>query len=771
MAFFKNFQQSLPSVSSLLDSVSNTVSTAVDDLSSAVSDVTYTVSDQLTEQVNTIINKVQTEEDENEAEGSTDEVQKDRRNSKLKRQETEANAADIEGEGRKSRKSKKNSMWTIEIDEEEIQREKKRQEDARKAEDDEWEWCHTPAKGWYRKRRDPNQPQSSSQSIDNQTGNSDQASQKVDSASQEESASLSGKHKNEGDNHNENANGMHPYDSLEEQDSQEMSGDPVTSASKYEKKGEHNSVEEDDSSERCEKTTQSKGRRKDGNEEDEDKASCEEGKTSKQKKKGQVYSDEEQEEGTQDSKSKSSKAKSKAKKDKEGRDGGCPDKGSSESEDETPKKHKDSSSHQHRSGWKNRDAENEDCSSEASAEQVKRKKGSSSLNELQPPPYRDKDDLKCGSRGRSDSAEGSGSEGSEDPEDTESYLNKGYEEDAPSDSTAVLGPEDSLIPPLPETYEPEALGKYGTLDVAFEYDPGEQRLAVTVTAATDIPTLRSTGNISWQVHLVLLPTKKQRAKTGVQKGPCPVFTETFRFSSVEQEALGDYAVRFRLYSVRRMKKEKVLGEKVFYLTKLNMQGKLALPVTLEPGTSVPGCGSVVSVSRSAGALSHRSTGESSTPELLLGLLYNSTTGRLSAEVIKGNHFKNSATDKLPIGLFCCVKHFISGQLYIMRDTYVKLTMVDSKGKEMSKCKTSVCHGQPNPSYKETFVFQVALFQLSEVTLQVSVYSRRSSMKRRERVGWVALGLNSTTEEQEEHWTQMKESEGQQVCQWHTLLNP
>ncbi|XP_058613002.1 synaptotagmin-14b isoform X3 [Onychostoma macrolepis] len=665
MAFFKSFQQSLPSVSSLLDTVSNTVSTAVDDLSSAVSDVTYTVSDQLTEQVNTIIHKVQTEEDDKDAEGSSEEVQKERKNSKLKRQETEGNAADSgEGEGRKSRKSKKNSMWTIEIDEEEVQREKERQEEARKAEEEEWEWCYAPSKGWYRKRRDPNQPQSSSPTSDSQKENSDQASKEAESVAQEENASSSGKHKNEGDNHNENANGMHP-------------------------------------------------------------------------------------------------------------DGSCPEKGSSESEDETPKRHKDSSCHEQRSGWRDRDAENEDCSSEASAEQVKRKKGSSSLNELQPPPYRDKDDLKGGSRGRSDSAEGSGSEiseGSEDPEDTESYLNKGYEEDAPSDSTAVLGPEDSLVPPLPETYEPEALGKYGTLDVAFEYDPSEQRLAVTVTAATDIPTLKSTGNISWQVHLVLLPTKKQRAKTGVQKGPCPVFTETFRFSCVEKEALGDYAVRFRLYSVRRMKKEKVLGEKVFYLTKLNLQGKLALPVTLEPGTSVPGCGSVVSVSRSAGALSYRSTGESSTPELLLGLLYNSTTGRLSAEVIKGSHFKNSATDKLPVGLFCCVKHFISGQLYIMRDTYVKLTMLDSKGKEMSKCKTSVCHGQPNPTYKETFVFQVALFQLSEVTLQVSVYSRRSSMKRRELVGWVALGLNSTTEEQEEHWTQMKESEGQQVCQWHTLLN-
>lgn len=68
------------------------------------------------------------------------------------------------------------------------------------------------------------------------------------------------------------------------------------------------------------------------------------------------------------------------------------------------------------------------------------------------------------------------------------------------------------------------------------------------------------------------------------------------------------------------------------------------------------------------------------------------------------------------------------------------------------------------------IFQVALFQLSEVSLVVSVYSRRSSMKARERVGWVSLGLNSTGEEQQVHWSQMKEAGGQQVCHWHTLLD-
>ena len=61
--------------------------------------------------------------------------------------------------------------------------------------------------------------------------------------------------------------------------------------------------------------------------------------------------------------------------------------------------------------------------------------------------------------------------------------------------------------------------------------------------------------------------------------------------------------------------------------------------------SLQGCGSLVSVSRSAGALSYRSTGESCAPEILLGLIYNASTGRLSAEVIQGSHFKTAVSDK------------------------------------------------------------------------------------------------------------------------------
>ncbi|TRY60157.1 hypothetical protein DNTS_003731, partial [Danionella cerebrum] len=448
------------------------------------------------------------------------------------------------------------------------------------------------------------------------------------------------------------------------------------------------------------------------------------------------------------------------------------------------------------SGWDTRHkycplaAEYDGYSSEASADDVnciQRMRRTPPLDELQPPPYQDEDgsprmsctpsdlgDAKCDLSHGSDSPRHSYGKCPSDQE-TESYLNKGYEEDVPSDSTALLSPEGlstlGLAARLPKVYDTESLCQYGTLDVVFDYNSSEQRLSVSITALTDVPSIKCMGNISWQVHLVLLPTKKQRAKSVPQRGPCPVFTETFHFSHIESEMIGNYAIRFRLYSVRRMKKEKALGEKVFYLTKLNLQGKVSMPVILDPCCNIPGSDSQASMSDVSGsetASSFPSAVQGSAPEILLGLLYNATTGRLSVEVIKGSHFKNLAANKPPNGLFCCLKHLIGGQVYIIRDTFVKLTLLNSMGQEMSKCKTSICRGHPNPTYKETFVFQVALFQLSDVTLIMSVYNKRS-MKRKEMIGWISLGLNSSGEEELTHWTEMKESKGQQVCRWHSLL--
>ncbi|KAF4089813.1 hypothetical protein AMELA_G00042730 [Ameiurus melas] len=442
-------------------------------------------------------------------------------------------------------------------------------------------------------------------------------------------------------------------------------------------------------------------------------------------------------------------------------------------------------------------AEYDGYSSEASAEDVnciQRMRLTPPLDELQPPPYQDED----GST--SDLADTKS-----EAHDPESFSNaKGLEEDVPSDSTAVVSPEDLSVrgssSPLLKLYSPDSpFSPFGTLHILFDYDLHQRCLSVTVTAVTDLPSPRRSPGITWQLHLVLLPAKKQRAKMAVARGRS--LSKTFRFSHVQSESIGNYGVRFRLYSISKIKKEKkMLGEKLFYLTKLNLQGKMAIPLPLEPCCSTTVSAgqdtgqnggqdggedggqeagqatrhgltdgwmmesqdggwmdrqgsetqsSVSAASCSETASTFQSAGQRSSPEILLGLVYNATTGRLSVEVIKGCHFKNVATNKPP-------------------NTYVKLTLLNSMGQEMSKCKTSLCRGQPNPTYRETFVFQVALFQLSDVTLILSVYNKRS-IKRKEMIGWISLGLNSSGEDELTHWTQMKESKGQQVCRWHSLL--
>ncbi|KAM6906055.1 synaptotagmin-14-like [Lycodopsis pacificus] len=743
MAFFKSFQQNLPSVniSSLLDSVTS----RVDDLANAVSDVTYAVSDQLTEQVTTIISKVQDEEDgENSGQESgqistTQEGGSKAGNtaSKTNRSgganEAESNPSQQEWEWR-------DGCWRVKRTEAELAEEEKKKKEERELQE---------KREQRRKERREKQLEKEAMAQKNKEESQDGEQEEEADALEKKDNSVSG-------------------DSSTAQPPPSPGPETESGLSKQKRPEDEEKVEAADSRER------------EGDDEEEAELSrsssaVKKKKSDKKKRKGAKESLKKSDEASDVEEEKKKKGK-KSKKKKKGKQEGVL---SDSEEDKGPEAVAQQNA---TSAWSNECKQSteqggysSDASGERAANRIQRTKKNSSVSEPQPPPYQDEGPaarVSSRSRGVRRGSSRCASEASEPSvdQDTESYLNKGCEEDIPSDSTAVLGPEDGSGPQLPTAYEPEPLAKYGTLDVAFEYDSGEQWLAVTVTAATDIPALKQTGNIAWQVHLVLLPTKKQRAKTGVQKGPCPVFTETFKFSRVEQEALGDYAVRFRLYSIRRMKKEKVLGEKVFYLTKLNLQGKIALPVTLEPGSEPTGCGSVVSVSRSAGALSCRSTEDSSLPEILLGLLYNSATGQLSAEVIQGSHFKTTASDKPVNGLFCCIKHFVGGQLYIMRDTYVKLTMLDSKGKEMSKCKTAVCRGQPNPTYKETFLFQVALFQLSEVSLVLSVFCRRSSMRPRERLGWVSLGLNSTGEEQQSHWTEMKAGEGQQVCHWHSLTD-
>lgn len=133
---------------------------------------------------------------------------------------------------------------------------------------------------------------------------------------------------------------------------------------------------------------------------------------------------------------------------------------------------------------------------------------------------------------------------------------------------------------------PEPISKCGDLDVIFEYRAFSQKLTVNIVKAQGLPDKDRSGVNTWQIHVVLLPSKKQRGRTSTQRGPNPVFKEKVTFAKLEPRDVSACAVRFRLYAARKMTRERMMGEKLFYLRHLHPEGEMKVTLVLEPRSNI-----------------------------------------------------------------------------------------------------------------------------------------------------------------------------------------
>ncbi|XP_034664658.1 synaptotagmin-14 isoform X2 [Drosophila subobscura] len=292
------------------------------------------------------------------------------------------------------------------------------------------------------------------------------------------------------------------------------------------------------------------------------------------------------------------------------------------------------------------------------------------------------------------------------------------------------------------------------LEMSLLYDAPMRKMTVHVMQARSLPPLANGQQTHTQVRMLMLPNKKQKHKTKIRSGENPQYMESFLLHRVNPEDVNNMGLRVRLYGCERLRKERLIGEAYvsFATVDLELETNLWLPLEPRNTSSVLGSTSdLLSLARSESAGSTSSMQHGGVSELLMGLSYNGVTGRLSVEIIKGSQFRSLSLNKAP-------------------DTYVKMVMVSSIGQEISRAKTSIRRGQPNPLFKETFAFQVALFQLNDVTLMISVYAKRH-MKKNEMVGWFSLGLNSSGPEEVAHWADVCEMpKGEMLARWHVLVD-
>lgn len=97
-----------------------------------------------------------------------------------------------------------------------------------------------------------------------------------------------------------------------------------------------------------------------------------------------------------------------------------------------------------------------------------------------------------------------------------------------------------------------------------------------------------------------------------------------------------------------------------------------------------------------------------------------------------------------------------------------MQVLSPHGKDVAKSKTTLRRGMYDPEYNESFVFQMAEPDLSAITILMSVVALSKKRRKKDVMGWFALGRNSSGERARKHWEEMIKNKETSVSHWHIL---
>uniref|UniRef100_A0A674JCT8 Synaptotagmin n=1 Tax=Terrapene triunguis TaxID=2587831 RepID=A0A674JCT8_9SAUR len=259
-----------------------------------------------------------------------------------------------------------------------------------------------------------------------------------------------------------------------------------------------------------------------------------------------------------------------------------------------------------------------------------------------------------------------------------------------------------------EEKEPENLGK---LQFSLDYDFQANQLTVGILQAAELPALDMGGTSDPYVKVFLLPDKKKKYETKVQKKTLnPAFNETFVFKVPYQE-LGGKTLVMAIYDFDRFSKHDIIGE-----VKVPMN-TVDLGQPIEEWRDLQG-------------------GEKEEPEKLgdicISLRYVPTAGKLTVCILEAKNLK-----KMDVGG--------------LSDPYVKIHLMQN-GKRLKKKKTTVKKKTLNPYFNESFSFEIPFEQIQKVQVVITVLDY-DKLGKNEAIGKVFVGSNASGTELR-HWSDM-----------------
>merc|ERR1719507_1749451 len=272
----------------------------------------------------------------------------------------------------------------------------------------------------------------------------------------------------------------------------------------------------------------------------------------------------------------------------------------------------------------------------------------------------------------------------------------------------------------------------GKLQYELKYDFNTQTLSVTVIQAMELPAMDLGGVSDPYVKVFLMPETKgmKKFETKVHRKTLnPFFNETFQFKNLPYADTFDKTLMFTIFDYDRFSKHDRIGEIKLPLSMVD------LAQTITEWKDVEG----------------NKDDDQYLGDICFSLRYVPTSGKLTIGILECKKLK---------------KMDITGS----SDPYVKIKLLDSKGKRIGKKKkTSVKMANLNPYYNESFVFVVEEHAVNKVNLELVVadYDRIGSS---DPIGKVLLGYNRKKLEKK-HWAEMVENPRRPIIHWHVLKDP
>ncbi|XP_077565387.1 synaptotagmin-10 isoform X2 [Stigmatopora nigra] len=272
----------------------------------------------------------------------------------------------------------------------------------------------------------------------------------------------------------------------------------------------------------------------------------------------------------------------------------------------------------------------------------------------------------------------------------------------------------------------EAVETCGKLSFSLRYDYEERALVVKILKGVDLPAKDFTGTSDPYVKIYLLPERKKKFQTRVQrKNLNPTFDESFRFP-VGYDELCNRKLHLSIYDFDRFTSHDMIGQVVvdnlFELSDLSREAVVWKDI-------------------------HAATTETvDLGEIMYSLCYLPTAGRMTLTVIKCRNLK--AMD-------------ITGS----SDPYVKVHLI-CEGRRLKKRKTSIKRSTLNPVYNEAIIFDIPPENVEQVSLSIQVmdYDR---VGHNEVIGVCHAGPDAEGLGRD-HWNEMLAYPRKPITHWHAL---